>query len=199
MKKIYLYAASLAIPLLAQGIELSSSQIQDQLKVYSSLDSFRTHFKQTKRLKGLNLELKSEGVLTVRRPREIVWEVSKPSPLTLKMNENQLTLIQQGDEGKKEQKWTLGSGNVDAGSKGLDRMVAWLRLDAAEIAREYHVSREASGELICRPKKEETNDPFLSLKLQLRKDGSLSKLFLNERSGDVLEISFTPPERVPGK
>lgn len=183
----FTFVAAVFLQSLAQGVDLSPTELKEHLKLYSSMGSFRSHFIQVKKLKEVELELKSSGTLTVRRPREVIWEVKKPAALTLKMDGKNLTLRTANSE----------TTALTAGFKGLDKLVAWLKLDAAEIAREYHVSREPSGELNCRPRKAESNDPFVSMKLRLRTDGSLSQLLLDERSGDQLDISFTKPEKIP--
>ena len=171
----------------ARGVELSPVELKDRLKVYSALGSFRSQFTQLKKLKEIGVELKSSGTLTVRRPHQVIWEVKKPSPLTLKMDGKTLTISKGGNE----------TTTLTGGIKGIDRLVAWLRLDAAEISQAYSVSRTPSGDLECRPRKAESHDPLVSIKLHLREDGTLSQLTLDERSGDQLEISFNKPENVP--
>jgi len=183
----FLYSAAVVLLGVAQGVELSPAQLYDELKVYATLTSFRTHFTQVKKLNELNLELKSEGTLTVRRPREVIWEVKKPTALRLTLDGKNLTLSNANSE----------TTTVTAGFKGVDKLMAWLRLDAAEIGRSYRVTRHPSGELECLPKKADPGDPFVSMRLRLSTDGSLSQLNLKERSGDALEISFTKPEKLP--
>lgn len=181
---------------LAKTEELSQERIETQLKQYAELKAFRARFTQVKHLNEMNLDLKSEGDLTVQRPNRIVWNVTRPSPLKLTLEGAQVSMTQGEGSEKKNQTWSLNKGASAKEMKGLEDLMAWLSLDAKRIGENYRLIDEGNRTFLCLIKNPNAPTPFQNLRMTLSPQGYLQKLSIDEKSGDNIQIQFTAPERI---
>lgn len=180
---------------------LSEAQLQERLRFYRSVSALEVSFKQRKRMKGLALELHSEGTLKVTLPDLIVWEIKKPSPLRVTIGaregRREITLTSGRGESEQTQVFKPEEAGNDKAVRSLDGLSAWLKLDVAAIARQYEVRPEPApaepNSFLFTPKDAQAV-PFRNLVLTLGSGGSFKRLRIDELSGDVLEINFGKPK-----
>src|SRR5262249_12941820 len=93
----YLGFVALAWALVAQPVNaartLDSAQLGEALKFYQSMAEINVSFEETKHLKDMGLDLKSNGRLRVVRPDQVEWEILNPSHLLLKINKKTIEMI----------------------------------------------------------------------------------------------------------
>lgn len=175
---------------------LQPAEVAERLKGYADLKSFKTRFTQLKHLKEVGVDLKSDGELVVHRPNEVIWTVRHPAFLTLSITPQEIHLTQGEGAEKREQRWKLGTQISEEYVKGIRDLVAWLKLDVKTITETYTLDETKPNELTCTRKVEDKTSPFKSMRMKIGAKGHLEKLFLEERSGDAMELTFSPPESV---
>src|SRR4051812_614438 len=67
-------------------------ELAQLLKFYAPIRSLSVPFQQMKHLSEMGIDLRSEGRLTVHRPDEIIWEILKPSHLTVVIDKTAVRL-----------------------------------------------------------------------------------------------------------
>lgn len=172
---------------------ITEAQIVEKLKLYAALTTLDVDFKQTKTLKDMNLQLKSEGHLTLRRPDRLIWKITRPQPLEILMSPNALTI--RSGVGQDAQTQTLNTEALgsDQASRSMVGLLAWLNLDGHALAQDYEIY--AVGQRLFRfLPKDKAMSPFASLEMKLSSDGQLERLALAEKSGDRLDIQFAKPK-----
>ena len=184
----------LAAALPAAGLEESKAvgpeRLADILKQYRSIEAISATFKQKKTFQDIKMELKSEGRFEISRPNKtVLWEVSVPSRLQVVMNEKELRLA--SDDSTQVLKLSEIGG--DKASRSLGALVAWLELDASKLAGQYTINEITATRFRFTPK-DKVASIFLELDMWLDKQGYLTRLVINEKSGDRLDIEFGPPK-----
>src|SRR5438552_4194866 len=114
---------------------LSEAELALKLRQYQSISTLKASFKQTKTLKDMGVVIKSEGHFTVTRPRQVVWEVVKPSSVLITMNEKQV-IIRTGKGGDAHiQVFKLKDMPSAKATQSMIGLMAWLDLDAKELSK----------------------------------------------------------------
>jgi outer membrane lipoprotein-sorting protein len=167
----------------AASAPLTRDQLAEQLEAYRSIRTLHAHFHETKHLKDLKIDLTSEGELDLERPTRVVWRVTSPSPLTVTLEKDKLSIT---SDGKREQYEMEGRAK-----ESLKALVAWLELDPDALMANYRVLSLGKDRFRFEPK--DTNAPVQSLQMKIRAKGYVERLEIEERSGDSLDIRFDPP------
>lgn len=172
---------------------ISEQTLAEKLKAYASISSLEVDFKQTKTLRDMGLQLKSEGHLKIKRPDHLIWEITKPSPISVSLNQKEI-LIRSG-KGADAQTQTFQVSDAPSGQavKSLTGLITWLNLDSKAIAEQYLVYAIGQQSFRFEPK-QKNSTPFENLEMTLDSDGHLKHLTLHELSGDSLDIEFGKPK-----
>jgi outer membrane lipoprotein-sorting protein len=172
---------------------IEKQELASQLTYYQSIQTLRTKFHEIKTLKEMKLTLESDGELTVIRPSKVIWKVTRPSPLTVILEESRLQILD--SEGKGETLAIEGEAK-----KSLKSLVAWLKLDPNELFETYQISDLGENKFRFEPKVP-AESPLRALVMQIRPKSYVEQLQIEERSGDSLTIRFEKPriEQVHGK
>lgn len=194
----------LIAPALASANALTRAELADKLKTYGSFSSLDVDFHQIKTLSEMGVRIESEGRLSLTRPSRIRWEITKPSPVVVKLDEHEIRI--EIGKGKDLQIQTLKRQAPVAGQstgqspgpssdpmdRGLSELVSWLNMDVAALDRQYAVYSDGASAFRFEPRQKETS-VFKALRMELAAQGYLKKLRIEELSGDLLEIDFGKP------
>jgi hypothetical protein len=194
--KIFISLATFGFGLQGTAVELRAADIEKKLQKYTQLDRFKAHFEQITQLKEVGISLRSEGELTVIRPSQVVWRIFKPAPLELTLEGTLISVVQGEGSSRKQQQWQMDKLGSDRDLKGMNDLMAWLKLDAKAIASSYRLDEIKPNEFLCTPRQIVKQSPFKAMRMFLGPQGFLVKLILEENSGDQLEISFSLPQKV---
>lgn len=187
-------ALALLVSLSSQAaVPLSEAELAKRLKFYASISTLSVGFKQIKTLKDLGMQLKSEGRLKLERPDKITWEITKPSPLVVNLDKNEIRIRSGVGADERVQTLKMSEASADQPTQSLTGLIAWLNLDSKALSEQYQVSATDKQSFHFEPKQKESV-PFQSLDMSLGVDGQLKHLTLHELSGDSLEIEFGKPQ-----
>src|SRR6185312_8598115 len=131
---------SVAIHVAIAGELISEKELTEKLKLYASISTLDVSFRQTKTLKDMNLQLKSEGRLQLRRPDRVVWEITQPSPVRVSLDHSQIEI--QTGTGPDTQVQTIKTGEApsEQAAQSLTALIAWLSLDSHALASQYLIT-----------------------------------------------------------
>lgn len=174
----------------APGRVLSLEEVNQRLSFYKTLKTLKTTFKQVKRLKDVGIEMKSEGTLTLTRPDKIIWRVTQPAFVELQMHGKRVDLITGEGKETKKQTWGLEEALDSNTHKSLEGLVSWLQIDIPTLHKHYEIHELGVNQFRCVPR---GNSFVTALRLQLHPKGHLEKLWLEEKSGDEIELTFNTP------
>ena len=183
MGRILLVLAALPAP----ASDLTEKDLSNHLKFYTAIQELKTTFQQTKHLSSMNLDLKSDGRMTIKKPDDISWEILHPSPILVRLNKSEVK-ITNGDDTQIFKFQELSQDNM---ARGVGLLLPWLTLDVKALSEQYKMSQEADGQFLFEPKISSVS--ISKMKLLLKKNGHLERLTLYETSGDWMEIRFGQP------
>jgi hypothetical protein len=164
---------------LAGSRSIGKSELASELSYYQSIQTLQTKFHETKTLRDIQLK-----DLTVIRPNKVIWKVTRPSPLTVTLEETRLQIL---EEGKTESFAIEGEAK-----QALKSLVVWLKLDPDELFATYQISSLGENRFAFVPKSLETS-PIQRLEMTLRTNSYVERLQIDEKSGDHLDIRFEKP------
>jgi outer membrane lipoprotein-sorting protein len=148
-------------------------------------------FKQTKNLKELDLEIKTEGDFKVLRPTETAsvfyWNILKPKPSHICIDE--VGILIDSADGNPEKKKNLKFSEV--GKETGDQIVSLLKIitmDPNKIDEEFAVQKGANNYVLT-PKKKEAAF-FESATLSVNAKGLVQQVTILEKSQDQIRIEF---------
>jgi outer membrane lipoprotein-sorting protein len=175
------------------AVPVSEAELAKKLKLYASISTLSVSFKQTKTLKDLGMQLKSEGRLKLERPDKVTWEITQPSPVLVTLDKTQIQIRSGKGADAQTQTLKMGEASSDQPTQSLTGLIAWLNLDSKKLSEQYQVSETGKQLFHFEPKQKDTV-PFQSLDMGLSPDGQLKRLAIHEISGDQLEIEFGKPQ-----
>lgn len=168
---------------------VSPSELAQALKFYRNIQELSVDFKMSKRIKGIPTVLHSEGSLHVIRPDVLIWKITKPAPLTVNVDKDDVKISSGAGKDAKTQSFKLDQlGEGDDASR-FHSMQHWLVMDAEKLSQNYDVEKTADGAFTFRPKRPQ-EVPFSMLTMLLSPRRDLQKLSIEERSGDSTEFVF---------
>jgi outer membrane lipoprotein carrier protein len=189
----------LALPRAARaaGAPPNVSQLLADLEAASrDVKTLSAEFTQRNHLRLFKQELRSQGRLYFRRPRQIRWEYLSPDPSLLILDGDKATLT---TPGAAPQVFDL---TRDATMRMVfDQLLLWLGSRSLRDAEaQYELSAQGTATaptLVLQPK---AGSPVARAftRIELRVDGKahlLRGLLLVEKNGDEKEITFTKLER----
>src|SRR4051812_3875254 len=91
----------------APGRPVARAELAKALAFYRTITRIRVRFQETKILKEMNLKLPSEGNLVVTRPNSVRWEVVKPSPLVVFLDDKHVEIISGSGPGEKKESYSF--------------------------------------------------------------------------------------------
>ncbi|MBF0316022.1 MAG: outer membrane lipoprotein carrier protein LolA [Oligoflexia bacterium] len=160
---------------------------------YQQIKTLFVKFEQTKKVKSLGVEIKSQGNMTVRHPDFILWKITAPSEMSVTMSGSNVIIVSKNFEGKELiQKYNFQNMLSDRTSKSMLYLTKWLQLDAKFIADNYTIYELEKNHYQFHPKQKEES-PFSELEIQVSKRGDVSKLILKEINDDEIYFTFESP------
>jgi outer membrane lipoprotein-sorting protein len=164
-------------------------ELQRALTKYQAIERLDVDFKQTKTLKDIELDLKSEGHLTLKLPAEVEWKILKPQPMTVVLADQKITI----HSASSTQTFSQAENPSAKDRQSFQTMLTWLKLDAAAIADKYKVSEIGPREYRFVAK--DPNEPVVkSLQMKMDPSGHVADLLFEEVSGDSLKLTFAKPK-----
>ena len=176
----------------ARSPEMTEAQLAQKLRFYQGIRVLDVHFEQRKQLKDMDLTLKSEGELHIERPSRFIWKITRPSPVSVSVSGQELTIVTGSGSTARTQVLKLGDAPSDQAARSLASMVAWLNMDAHVLSHEYRVFAVQAESYRFEPRLK-SSAGLESLEMDLTHDGQLKQLRIRELSGDRLEIHFDKP------
>jgi hypothetical protein len=169
--------------------DLTRDELSKRLSSYHSLKSFEVPFRQTKKLKGVDFELRSRGTLHVdrRAPYKIDWRVVEPAPIEVHIEESKIEIVTGLGNKQSRQTFDRKQATSQEATKGFARLGAWMRMDAEELDRQYRIEAMSPSRLRFLPKE---TDSIRKVEIEIGKNGQLQKMQLFEISDDEIEIEF---------
>jgi len=187
---ILLFSSGVA---LADAAPISEKELSEQLKFYQSVEELTAGFTQTKHLSEMNLDLKSEGHLSFKKPDKVIWEVVRPSPVTVKLSKEDIQITTASET----HTYKVQEISQDHVAKGLGLLWPWLTFDVHALSEQYKMSKLSDRSFQFEPKS--AGLPVTKIQASLTKEGHLDRLKLFENSGDWMEIQFGNPKIVRKK
>ena len=184
-------ALFICVPGRAAG-PISEKVLKEKLKLYASISTLEVDFKQTKTLKDMNLQLKSEGHLKLQRPDHLVWEITRPSPVSVSLDRNEILIRTGKGQDAQTQSFKTTDAQSDQASQSLTGLITWLNLDSKALAEQYDIYATSQQTFRFKPK-QKNSTPFESLEMEMGSGGQLKHLTIHELSGDLLDIEFGKP------
>ncbi|MGZ3723189.1 MAG: LolA family protein, partial [Bdellovibrionales bacterium] len=143
----------------------------------------------TKTLKDIQLDLKSEGHLTLQRPDQVEWKILKPQPMTVNLAQQKITI----KSASSTQTFSQADNPSTKDRQSFATMLTWLKLDATAIADKYKVTETGTRQF--RFVSKDPNEPVIkSLEMQMDDSGHVSNLLFEEVSGDSIRLAFAKPK-----
>ena len=168
---------------------VSAEQLEQALTKYQAIERLDVDFKQTKTLKDIQLDLKSEGHLTLELPGRVVWKVLKPQPMTVNLEQEKITI----ESPTSKQTFSQAENPSAKDRQTFATMLTWLKLDAHAIAEKYTVLE--TGKNRFRFLSKDPNEPVIkSLEMQMDGAGHVAHLLFEEVSGDSIKLQFAKPK-----
>ena len=155
---------------------------------YQKLKSLEVSFEQTKILKDMQIELKSSGVLKLEPPNKVEWKITKPQPLTVRLDKDRIAITSDG----KTETFKTGEGPTAKDRRNFEDLLNWLSLDAHAIAKNYSVTK--LGERNFRFQAKRPDATIRDMTMTLNKNGHVDLLKFDEASGDQISIRFATPK-----
>jgi outer membrane lipoprotein-sorting protein len=174
---------------------VSEQELAENLKLYASISHLEVGFKQTKTLKDMGIQLKSEGKLTLTRPDQVVWEIKSPGSVRISFNKSEIRIQSGKGADATTQVLKVGEASSDQAEKSMAGMMAWLNLDSKSLYDQYNIFAEGKHTFRFEPKQKSAS-PFSDLQMILGSDGQLNHLTIHELSGDVIDTEFDRPKIV---
>jgi len=173
----------------ATPTQVAKPELEKALAFYQSIKKLEVDFKQTKILKDIQLELTSEGHMTMILPDHVQWKILKPEPMTVDLDQQKITI--HSSSGK--QTFSQAENPSARDRKSFATMLSWLKLDAGAIMSQYEVQKTAARRFHFIAKDKE--EPMLkSIELELTAAGHVATLLFQEVSGDEIRLEFKKPK-----
>lgn len=165
---------------------LSEAEFSSILHRYQSFSSLKTSFTQIKTITDLGIQLKSEGTLSINRPSTVIWQVLKPGPLTVTINDKQVSM---------ENETFLLSSAPSKVSQKLALMISWLKMDTAKLYENFSILRLRENVYRLTPRQKKSDAMGIgAFEITLNSQGYVERVLITEVSGDLLEILFLKPK-----
>ena len=178
------------VSLPAWATPLTSKELDTLFQRYRGLTELSVDFEQTKILKDVATPLVSKGHLLVRTPNELVWTITSPSFLEVKMQDGSVQITSGKGPKADIQKLSRAQLASNPQSRSLDSLSHWLQFDSKFLNSEYQVEKLGANRYKFNPKGE---SPFASMTAEILADNTVRKIEMNEKSGDQLQIKFANP------
>lgn len=173
----------------AASTSVTKPELEKALGFYQSIKRLEVDFKQTKILKDIQLELKSEGHMTMILPDHVQWKILKPEPMTVDLEQQKITIRSSAGN----QTFSQADNPSARDRKSFSTMLSWLKLDASAIMSQYDVQRPAARRFRFVAK--DKDEPLLkSIELALTPAGHVATLLFQEISGDEIRLEFSKPK-----
>ena len=170
------------------GNPVTVAELQNALAKYQAIENLEVDFKQTKILKDIQLQLKSEGHLSLSPPGRVEWKILRPQPLSVILVDQKVTM--KSASGTEEYSQAENPSAKDR--RSLSSMLIWLKLDAKAIAQSYEVTEMASH--LYRFVAKDTHEPVVkALEMKMDESGHVANLLFEEVSGDSIQLAFSKP------
>lgn len=170
---------------------VTKPELEKALAFYQRIQKLDVDFKQTKTLKDIQLDLKSEGHMTMTLPDHVQWKIHKPEPMTVDLEQQKITI----HSGSGTQTFSQDQNPSAKDRKGFATMLSWLKLDSSAIMNHYDVTQLAPRKYRFTAK--DKDEPMLkSLEMELTSSGHVAQLLFQEVSGDEIRLQFSKPKVV---
>ena len=184
--------ASMGLILMAAAKPIDEAQLSKALAKYHSIEKLKVGFKQKKFLKDMNMSLESEGVLSLMPPSLVIYQLTKPAPMKVTLDPEQIKIENGSGSDAKVQIIKTSTIPGESEKRNLKAMVTWLKMDPHALAGEYEISESEKNHYLFRP--HDSTSAFQSLEMELGKSGHVSHLIMKEQSGDRIEFFFETPQ-----
>jgi outer membrane lipoprotein-sorting protein len=189
---IILTLLSHGILLTAHSKTLDSKDLEQLLKKYQNIQTLDVDFEQIKVLKSVGIKIDSEGHLSIKPDKKIIWEISKPDQLIVTLSGDEMAMTTRTDGKSDTQVLKLKEMSKEQGAQNFSALFVWLTLDAKEIHKAYEVSTKDDKQYDFIPK--EKNQPFTKITMSIGPESTIKGLRMHEQSGDELNIQFKKPK-----
>ena len=147
-------------------------------------ESLAGNFDQVKRIKELDLEIKTAGDFRVLRPKigapVFFWNIKTPKPSKICIDDIGLVM--------NEKSMSFSEVGAEAGSQISD-MLKIVSMDSKGIEESFKVEK-VKDKMLLTPKAAEKSF-FKSAELTLNSEGLVRRLVLTEKSADQMDIQFS--------
>src|SRR5262249_41697774 len=110
------------------GKPVDPTELAQSLKRYQAIKTLTVSFHQTKWISDLNLSLKSEGSLTLERPKNVTWLIRKPSRVKAQFTGDEFLLESGSGRDRTVQRWKIRDIPSEKAAQGIHSLLAWLKL-----------------------------------------------------------------------
>ncbi|MEZ4814368.1 MAG: hypothetical protein R3A80_04075 [Bdellovibrionota bacterium] len=167
------------------GSQRSSDALLQTLQLHQKKIPIRSKFKQVKLMKGLDIEIHSEGELEVKDATHAVWKILKPSYFSVEISPQDVRIYSSPSAPPRIIKKAASESSQMEGG-------AWIHflMEKPELVVEhFDVSLVSPQSFRLKPLKSDQGFDFIEL--SFADHASLSKVYIQENKEDSLSISFT--------
>ncbi len=167
----------------AQVFAASSWPIKlNQFKKIKTLDA---SYIQLKKIKSLDITLKSKGRLLLKVPNYFEWHIFSTKKLKYVFKSNEIHFYE--DDVKVKE---LLNGQIDSVLLNpIKTLRAWLRLDKEFIQKRYRINSLNSNQFKFTPN--DKKELFHSIIIRIGKKSPIKEIILNEKNGDSMSFVFS--------
>jgi outer membrane lipoprotein-sorting protein len=164
---------------------LSEKQLTEKLRNYQDIATIEANFTQVKTLKDMDVTIKSQGHFSVHRPHDIIWQITKPSPITISISNQEIKL----EKPSGSEVFKLSQMPSEKLAKSLVGLMAWLEMDAEQLNKDYSVYPDQAHRFRFVPKNKDIAF-FKDLLMELDAWGNVRHILITEVTNDTLSLDF---------
>jgi len=171
-------------------IQLDKKQITAFFAKYQTLKTVHAEFEQIKTIKEFGIQITSTGVLTIKKPNYFQWEVRSPSALVFTVNDNHIKIITTQHNGQRiTTEYNTQSLEKASLNTGIENLVDLVNLNIESLRSKYSFCK--NSDIFFLTPRQTNSDFFKNIKFKLHNNNFMSKIEIEEHSGDTIKISFS--------
>jgi outer membrane lipoprotein carrier protein len=156
-----------------------------KLNKFKKIKTLDASYTQLKKIKSLDISLKSNGRLLLSVPNYFEWRIFSTKNLKYVFKSNEIHFYEDDMKVKK----ILNSQIDSVLLNPIKTLRAWLRLDKEFIQEMFKIKTLTSNQYQFTPKDEK--DLFRSIIIKVGKKSPIDEIVLNEKNGDSMSFVFS--------
>lgn len=173
-----------------KSVPLNLEEIKKEFKKFEKPSLLSGHFEQQKKLKELDVEIKTSGKFRIKRLSAqkvaLIWKIEKPDSMMVCIDEQTVVF----DNPRLKKKTTLKMSEISQqDSSGLTKMVHLIKMNPETLEQDFIITGGPKKFTVV--PKNKGDYQFAQAILELDAQKNLKQVVLHEVNEDSLHIQFT--------